>query len=156
MKTATWLLAPVLALLMGSAAAEEPAKPIDPHKAAVIQELMDVTGAATIAVQMVDAILDSERKDNPDIDPAFWDRIRAKVDPKEMTALVVPIYDRHFSTEDLEASVAFYKSAPGQRILHEMPATMKESLAAGQEWGQRLGQEVVTELQAERSKTKRM
>lgn len=171
MHAGTWALAIALALSTGSVAAQDkmpatgdsqaqataPAA-VDPHKAAVIRDLMEVTGATALGLQMADTLIESERKTNPDIDSAFWKQLRDKVQAQDMAALLMPVYDRHFSTADLEALLAFYRSPPGQRVLHEMPAVMKESLALGQEWGKQLAQQLLKELQDERAagKTKRM
>jgi hypothetical protein len=67
MKSARWILAFVLALLVGTAGAQDkgPSAPtIDPHKAAVIQELLDVTGFTALASQIMDTMLDGQRKAN--------------------------------------------------------------------------------------------
>jgi hypothetical protein len=70
----------------------------------------------------------------------------------EMTERVVAIYDRHFSKEDLQAALDFYRSAAGQRMVAELPAVMNESMAAGQEWGQQKAAEVADELRREQEK----
>ncbi|MGN6512605.1 MAG: DUF2059 domain-containing protein [Lysobacteraceae bacterium] len=135
-----------------------PAQAVDPHKAAVIRELLEVTGANAIAMQMADSLLEGERQGNPDIPPAFWSHLRDKLRGLDMAATLIPVYDRHFSTEDLEAAVAFYRSPGGQRMLKEMPAVMKESLAIGQELGRQIAQQVLGELKNEPAagKTKHM
>ena len=51
----------------------------------------------------------------------------------EIMDSVIPIYQRHFTKQDLAASTAFYSSPAGQRILDQMPAVVQESLQAGQE-----------------------
>jgi hypothetical protein len=41
---------------------------------------------------------------------------------------LVPVYQRHLTRSDVSALIAFYSSAPGQKILREQPAMMKESM----------------------------
>jgi uncharacterized protein len=43
---------------------------------------------------------------------------------------LVPIYQRHLSRSDVQALVAFYTSPPGQKILREQPAILRESMQA--------------------------
>lgn len=43
---------------------------------------------------------------------------------------LVPVYQRHLTRSDVQALVAFYSSAPGQKILREQPAMIKESMQA--------------------------
>jgi uncharacterized protein len=48
----------------------------------------------------------------------------------EMLEATVPVYQRHLTKGDLDAMVAFYSSAVGQKILHEQPAMVQESMDA--------------------------
>jgi len=48
----------------------------------------------------------------------------------ELIDVMVPVYQRHISKEDLNALIAFYSSPTGQRILSEMPAMMTEGMQA--------------------------
>jgi hypothetical protein len=50
---------------------------------------------------------------------------------------VIPIYQRHFTKQDMAASLAFYSSPAGQRILDEMPSVMQEAMQAGQQLASR-------------------
>jgi uncharacterized protein len=43
---------------------------------------------------------------------------------------LVPVYQRHLTRSDVEALVAFYGSPPGQKILNEQPAMIRESMQA--------------------------
>ena len=55
---------------------------------------------------------------------------------------VAGIYARHFTVDELQQIIAFYRGPAGQKYLQQMPAISQESLAMGQ----RLGQEIATEL----------
>ncbi|HXA86163.1 MAG TPA: DUF2059 domain-containing protein [Candidatus Dormibacteraeota bacterium] len=48
----------------------------------------------------------------------------------EMLEATIPVYQRHLTKADLDAMVAFYSSAVGQKILHEQPAMVQESMQA--------------------------
>jgi hypothetical protein len=125
---------------------------VDPQKAAIIRQLMEVTGSTRLSQQVLGRLLDAQKASNPDVDPEVWDRLAAKLTMDEMTERVVAIYDRHFSKEDLQAALDFYRSAAGQRMVAELPAVMNESMAAGQEWGQQKAAEVADELRREQEK----
>ena len=43
---------------------------------------------------------------------------------------MIPVYQKHLTKNDVDALVAFYSSASGQKILHDMPAIMAESMEA--------------------------
>lgn len=57
---------------------------------------------------------------------------------REMVEATVPVYQRHLSKADLDAMVAFYSSPVGQKILHEQPAMVQESMQAASGIQQRI------------------
>lgn len=70
----------------------------------------------------------------PDIPDDFWDAI----DPKELEDLIVPIYAKHFTAEDLRAAIEFHESPAGNKILDKAQIVMEESMKAGEQWGREL------------------
>ena len=48
----------------------------------------------------------------------------------EMLDTMVPVYQRHLTKSDLEAVIAFYSSPVGQKLLHEQPQMVQESMQA--------------------------
>ena len=48
----------------------------------------------------------------------------------EMLAATIPVYQHHLTKSDLDAMMAFYSSPVGQKILHEQPAMVQESMEA--------------------------
>jgi len=46
----------------------------------------------------------------------------------DMLQALVPVYQKHFTKGDLEAVTAFYSSPVGQKLLHEMPAILADSM----------------------------
>jgi hypothetical protein len=57
---------------------------------------------------------------------------------KEMLTATVPVYQKHLTKGDLDAMMAFYSSPVGQKILHEQPAMVKESMEASANIQQRI------------------
>jgi hypothetical protein len=51
----------------------------------------------------------------------------------EMIDAMVPIYQKHLTKGDLDAVIAFYSSAVGQKLLKEQPAMMAEGMQVGQD-----------------------
>lgn len=94
---------------------------------ALVLRLMRVTRTTDMAKQ----ILDQYSQMVPNIPDSFWDEI----DPDEFLDLLIPIYTRHLTTEDMRAIIAFYESLAGQKILDKTPAIMEDSMKAGERWG---------------------
>ena len=55
----------------------------------------------------------------------------------EMLDAMVPIYQKHLTKSDLDAILAFYGSAAGQKLLREQPAMMQEGMEVGGEIGRK-------------------
>lgn len=84
--------------------------------------------------QMTKQMTDQYRQMLPDIPDSFWDGIK----PDEFVDLMIPIYTRHLTTEDMRAVIEFYESPAGQKILDKTPAIMEEFMKAGEQWGREL------------------
>jgi hypothetical protein len=114
-------------------------------KLAKIRELIGVTDAAGMAADAMKAQAGNIKKMLP-LPPRAQDdfekELLAAVDVNELMSLLIPIYDRHFSDEDLDGMLAFYRSPTGKRFIKALPLITVESRQVGEEWGQRLGRVV--------------
>ena len=128
--------------------------PLPRNKDQAIRELIQITGASNLGRQMMEQMRPALQKAIPDLPASFWDDFMAEVKTDEMTDLIVPIYARHFTLEELEELIAFNRTPLGQKVIAEMPAVMKESMSAGQEWGRQLGERAYRKAEAQRSKRK--
>jgi hypothetical protein len=66
-----------------------------------------------------------------------------------MIEMVVPIYDKHLSAEDVKGLIAFYESPLGQRTIEALPAIAREAYDAGAQRGREAGLRVMTRLATE-------
>ena len=48
----------------------------------------------------------------------------------QMIQAMMPVYQKHFTKGDLDALTAFYSTPTGQKVLHEMPGLMADSMKA--------------------------
>jgi hypothetical protein len=124
---------------------------INPQKLAAINDLLELTGAMKLSQQMLVRAIEAQKMGHPEISAKIWDRYEAKLDVKDMVGSITVIYDRHFSTGDLLAMAAFYRSDVGQRMIQEMPAVMSEAMTVGQEWGRQKSAELMKEIQEEQA-----
>ena len=83
----------------------------------------------------------------PQAPDSFWDECMEEFDDDALVDLVVPIYDKHLSAEDVKALLTFYQSPSGQRVIKALPAIMAESMSAGQQWGQQIARRVLKRAQ---------
>ncbi len=132
---------------------------IDPAKEADIRKLMEISGAGTIARQLmarmtqdIKPLLASSlppgeyREKLVDL---FFAKFQTKAEIKEVLDLAIPVYDKYFSHEEIKGLIQFYQSPLGQKAITMLPKLMEEVGDAGRQWGQRLGRECMQEVLAE-------
>lgn len=124
-----------------------------------IRRLLQVTGAGALAVQTMDEMEKSMRPLIANALPPgdyrdqlvelFFQKFHAKRDPGKLTELIVPVYEKYYSDEEINALIQFYQTPIGQKMLTALPKVAAESQAAGAQWGQQLGRETMMEVLAE-------
>jgi len=119
-------------------------RPIDPATAATVRRLLDLTGAAKLALQNMEALLPAQRAANPQIPAAFWDGFlaHARRDIPQLVDSLIPIYAGHFTKAELDQLVRFYESPIGRRLAEQQPLILQESVQVGQRWGSAIGRQV--------------
>ena len=125
--------------------------PRDTAKIAVIRQLLQQMHAVDMAVTAMDTQLPAQRAANPRIPPVFWDRFIKLAHDRvgELENVYVDIYDKYFTTDEIRQLIAFYNTPVGRKLLDRQPLILKESMLAGQQWGQKIGAEVGQQLEAE-------
>ncbi|MDR1025582.1 MAG: DUF2059 domain-containing protein [Treponema sp.] len=108
--------------------------------------LLDLMGTRSQGAQMFDLMLPSLETLAPQAPAAFWSMLKSKMNTDSFSDLIIPIYDKHFSQDDIRGLIQFYESPLGRKMLEVTPQITEESFAAGQEWGQQLAQDILNEL----------
>ena len=66
------------------------------------------------------------------IDSTF-DEVFKVFNVDEMMQMMIPIYQKHFTSDDINAMAAFYSSPTGRKVLQEMPGLMQEVMQSSME-----------------------
>ncbi len=119
-----------------------------------IRRMMKITGMNQLLDQMIEQMLNSFKMSAPDVPAELWTGLRAEMKVDEVLELMLPLYAKYYSAEDLHAINNFYESPAGKRLLAKMPQLMHESMEVGQKWGQAAGERVAQKIQAEREAKK--
>jgi len=146
MKTTRSFAALVILLLLSAAipAFGNPDMPSEKEQA--IRKLMEMTGAGDLGTQVTEQLLAQIRLSFPQVPEPVWGELVESLNPAQLTELAIPIYDRHFSMEELQALIDFYATPVGQRVVRKMPIVAEESVAIGQQWGQTKAYEILQRL----------
>lgn len=113
-----------------------------------IRRLLELTGSAQIGQQIIGQMLDAFKKASPDVPESFWDEVAKEFNPAAMIDLIVPVYEKHLTHEDVKGLIAFYESPLGRKMTSVLPVIAQESMQAGQQWGMDVAQRVQQKLEA--------
>ena len=118
----------------------------DPEKYKMIIETMEYMKTSHFAEDMMAQTLSAMKSSVPGVPDSFWTDFQKKLSTNDLQERLISIYDRYFTKDDLRAALAFYQTPSGQKMLSEMPALARDSMAAGQEWSRKTGEEAAKEL----------
>lgn len=112
-----------------------------------VRELMKLTGAAQVGMQVMDMMTTQMKSIIPDAPVEFWTEFRKEVDPEDLIEQIIPIYQRHLTADEVDFLIDFYSSPMGRSFVAKQPAIMQESMIVGQQWGQALAQRAMSRMQ---------
>jgi len=139
---------------VGNALAQE----VSSEKRAEIERLLEVTGALAIGQQMSgffsNHLAQLIRKENPGAPQHVIDAIPQEVNAVVAESLplfkemVIPLYDKYLTLEDVRGLNAFYTTALGKKTISVMPALVQESMSIGAQWGQAMEPRIAQRIRA--------
>jgi uncharacterized protein len=114
---------------------------VDPAKAALVQQLMQITGGGKEGEQYIDYMTGQVHQAMSKVMPqpdrlqqfmdAFGKNLATRVTPEQVENASIAIYAQHLSVDDLQAIIAFYKTPAGQDVLKALPLINQESQSTG-------------------------
>lgn len=139
------------------------ANEVSKEKKALIDTLLEQTGQSAVAmgtqfsnlfIQQMTMIL---KKSNPNIDPKAYTILSEEVtaiineevvENGALSKMMYPIYNKHFSNDELKKMIEINNTEFGKKMIRVMPAITQEGMQAGQVFGQSLGPKIQQRLQA--------
>jgi len=132
---------------------------IDPAKEADIRKLLELTGAKELALQTMQNMEGSIRplltnslppgEYREQLITLFFEKFHTKVVGNDLLDLIIPIYDKHFSSQEIAGLIQFYRTPLGKKLAEAMPQLTDEAQQAGQKWGEDIGRSSMLEVLAE-------
>lgn len=132
-----------LALLLAGTGQAFAAQPTEQQ----VRKLMDAIGLGRSMSQMNTQIATSMKEALPCVASNYWQDFIDQAGSTEFIGRLVPIYQKHFTAEEVDGLVKFYSSPLGQKVLTEMPAASAEAVQAGQQWSHEHGQQMIAKLE---------
>jgi hypothetical protein len=100
----------------------------DPLRNAVA--LMNASGEAAAAAEAMDMMNESLKLTNPDV----AQKLAEVIDPDDINLITAKVMADMFSVEELQSMIRFYGTATGKILSKHMPAIMRESGDAGENY----------------------
>lgn len=128
-------------------------------KKADIRHLVEITGAANLAVQTMEemeknmrplvagALPPGEYRDK--LVDLFFEKLKSKRDPEQLLAMIIPIYDKYYSDDEIKELIEMYESPIGQKMVSLLPKIAADLQATGKTWGEQMGRQSMLEVLAE-------
>jgi hypothetical protein len=137
----------------------KPATSVSPEKESAIRKLFEVSGIRESMQQMLGGSIETVRPTMRRMLPPgeyqeklidlFVERFSQKMKVDDLVELVIPIYDKYFSIEDIEGLTKFYETPAGKKALSKLTQVMMECQAAGAKFGEQAGRQAMAEVLAE-------
>ncbi|MGM8362547.1 DUF2059 domain-containing protein [Flavobacterium sp. ARAG 55.4] len=97
-----------------------------------INQLMELMGSGKMAIQMMNQMMESFKSSYSKVNDTFWEDFKKEIKAEDITNMIIPIYDKYYTENDIDQLIAFYNSPIGKKMIATMPQVMQESMVAGQ------------------------
>ena len=115
----------------------------DTQKQKDIRKLLKITGSGELGTQVMAQMIGNMKKAMPQVPEKFWADFMKEVHTDELVDLIVPVYDRNLTHDDIKELIKFYESPTGKKFVSVLPKITQESMAVGEKWGRELAQRVM-------------
>jgi len=110
---------------------------LSPEREADLRRLLQALHVDQRVGQQLDQIIDSQRRQLPEVPVEFWDAFRADNPAAEVEGAMLRALDASLSPDDVKAAVGFFESDAGRHFLNAQPRIMQELSVVGLDWGRR-------------------
>ena len=114
-----------------------------------VRYLIELSGGADMGVMVFENMMMSFRDSFPDVPVEFWDGMADAIETDDLMDILVPIYRKYFTAEDVDGLIRFYESPLGRKLIERQPDMTRESMVAGEEWGGTIARKVIDMMAAD-------
>jgi hypothetical protein len=119
---------------------------VDPAHAATpaqVREYLTLLHIDTAVDHLLTQFLEAMKAGSPPYVPdSVWEDMTNTLTKVDFISGMIPIYQKHISSDDMTAVLAFYRTPAGQHLLENQQVMTTESQAHFREIGKKLGEEV--------------
>jgi hypothetical protein len=150
------VLVSVLVVLPSCSSAAQQSPPPSPQqiedaaKERDIRKLLQLNGTMEVANQVRIRFVHDAKEVYATVPQTAIEDFGNRIKPEDFYALMMPIYARHFSHEEINQLIVFYESPIGRKLIASLPQMNLEAQDATSQWTRELTQKLLQELRAKR------
>ena len=117
-----------------------------------MKEFLIASNSQQIFEVMMDQLFINYKQQFPGIKQEILDKVRSEFDATildNVVDLLVPIYKKHLTEQDMKEIIVFFKSPAGMKYVEKSPIIAQESVELGQAWSIQLAQKIVDRIKEE-------
>ncbi len=151
------LAAPMPGFLPGPERAAH-AEAADADRLAAAKDLMEITGAAKqfdivlpLIMQQIENAFVQLKPEHADVIKEIFKLASTKFSERKQEAFdqVAIVFAEAFTAGEIREIVAFYRTPVGAKLIKAQPEIAQKTLAIGQAWGRKIGQDIDQEVRRE-------
>lgn len=116
-----------------------------------LKTMFEVSGSEQTYQAAIKQIFKTYKQQYSNIDNETWNDLEkefSKASLDDLTTMLVPVYKKYLTQEDLKELIKFYQTPVGKKFAKNTPFIMEESMQVGQQWGMQVGQDFKEKLSA--------
>ncbi|MEM6633770.1 MAG: DUF2059 domain-containing protein [Bacteroidota bacterium] len=118
--------------------------------ASTLKEMFEVSGTENTYKAAITQVFSMFKQKYNDVDPEIWTELEGEfmqTSLDELVDMLVPVYSKHLTEEDMHAVIEFYSTPVGKKFAEKTPLITQESMQIGQSWGMKIGEEFVKKME---------
>ncbi|MCE3225926.1 MAG: hypothetical protein K0S32_477 [Bacteroidetes bacterium] len=117
-----------------------------PAKKENVKNLLEITMAGELGANMGQRMIASFKTSYKSVPGEFWDEFAKEIKAEDLVALIIPIYQKYYSDEEITELIKFYKTPLGKKVTTNNQLIAQESYLAGQQWGKEIGMRALEKM----------
>lgn len=117
---------------------------VDTEYSKTLKNMFEVSGSEESYQTIINQLFTMFKQQYPDVEVAIWNDLEkefSQTSINDLTEMLVPVYSKYMTQEDLEELVKFYQTPIGKKFAKNTPLILQESMQVGQQWGMKIGQD---------------
>ncbi|MDP2060383.1 MAG: DUF2059 domain-containing protein [Flavobacteriaceae bacterium] len=109
-----------------------------------LKRMFEVSGSEKSYQAVVKQMFTMFKQQYSDVELDVWGDLEkefSKTSLNDLTEMLVPVYSKYMTLEDLKELIKFYETPVGKKFAKNTPLIMQESMQIGQQWGMKVAQD---------------